>query len=244
MNNQIVIARYNEDLEWTKFLKSETVIYNKGSNVDTKHKTIKLPNIGMGGATFWYHIIENYDNLADITLFTQGHPFDADFETLKNWTEDKASVEAMQYFYFNLPKDFIASPNCFGMYIQDKFHAPPNYNQRHHDCFIYYTTSWQEWIDKFLDPTHIVDFNKETPIYRNGQLSLTKECIRSNSKEYYIKIMDQWKYDNPLAEWLFEISAAFIFNIGYGGKYQDLRHDLIDTSNLPDYKKWMYEING
>ena len=55
--------------------------------------------------------------------------------------------------------------------------------------------------------------------------------------------MDQWKYDNPLAEWLFEISAAFIFNIGINGKYKDYRHDLTDTSNLVDYKKWMYEIN-
>ena len=243
MNKQIVIARYKEDISWTQYLTEDTIIYSKGGPVETNHKVIQMPNIGMGGATFWYHIIENYDNLADITLFTQGHPFDADFETSKNWTEDKASVEAMQDFYLNLPYDFVASPNCFGMYIQDKFHAPPNYNQRHHDCFIYYTTSWQEWIDTFLDPTHIVDFYQETPIYRNGQISLTKECIRSNSKEYYIKIMDQWKYDNPLAEWLFEISAAFIFNIGINGKYKDYRHDLTDTSNLVDYKKWMYEIN-
>ena len=55
--------------------------------------------------------------------------------------------------------------------------------------------------------------------------------------------MDHWKYDNPLGEWLFEISAAFIFNISFDGKYQDYGHDLIDTSNLADYKKWMYEIN-
>jgi hypothetical protein len=70
MNNQIVIARYNENLEWTKFLKTEAVIYNKGEDVETRHKTVRLPNIGMGGATFWYHIIENYDNLSKKLTFS------------------------------------------------------------------------------------------------------------------------------------------------------------------------------
>jgi hypothetical protein len=56
--------------------------------------------------------------------------------------------------------------------------------------------------------------------------------------------MDHWKYDNPIGEWLFEISAAFIFNIGNDLKYCDYKHNMLDVSNLQDYKKWMYEVNG
>ena len=243
MTKQIVIARYKEDIEWTKYLDYETIIYSKGGPVETNHKVIQMPNIGMGGATFWYHIIENYDNLADITLFTQGHPFDADFETLKGWGPDEKSVKELQDFYFNLPENFVCSPNCFVNVIADRFSSPPNYNQRHHDCFIYYSSNWREWIDNFLDPTHIINFYEPTLMYRNGQLSLTKEAIRSNSKEYYIKLMDHWKYDNPIGEWLFEISAAYMFNIGRDGRRFNYRHDLIDVSNLNDYSSWMYEIN-
>lgn len=84
-NIEIVIARYNEDLEWLKnepFNKFPVTIYNKGLN----HKfynppllknIIDLSNVGMCDHTYLYHIINNYDNLADITIFLPGSCMDA-----------------------------------------------------------------------------------------------------------------------------------------------------------------------
>ena len=244
MDKQIVITRYKEDLSWTQYLEANTIIYSKGGTADTKHKIIQMPNIGMGGASIWYHIIENYDNLADITLFIEGWPFDAQFESSRGWKNDEESVKALEEYYFNIHPNFIASSNCYGTILGNRFDSPPNYNQRHHDCFVYYSTSWKEWVDEILDPTHLINFDEVTPMFRNGHISLTKQAIKANSKDYYKKIMNHWKYDNPLGEWLFEITAAFIFNIGPNGRYKDYRHDLVDTSNIPDYKTWMYEING
>jgi hypothetical protein len=81
-NNQnidIVIARYNEDLKWTlekPFNQFKYIVYNKGNNEDfekTNVKSIiKLPNVGKCDHTYLYHIINNYNNLADIVVFFPG----------------------------------------------------------------------------------------------------------------------------------------------------------------------------
>jgi len=79
---EVVIARYNEDLSWVvkEFPDNDATItiYNKGKddlNLPKKFNIIKLPNIGRESHTYLYHIIKNYNNLADRTLFLQGDPY-------------------------------------------------------------------------------------------------------------------------------------------------------------------------
>lgn len=70
---QIVIARYNENLEWLNDLTDTVnIVYNKGDG----EFGIKLPNIGREAHTFLYHIVNNYDCLEDSICFLQGNPFD------------------------------------------------------------------------------------------------------------------------------------------------------------------------
>ena len=79
----IVVARYNESLDWLDNMKTENiVIYNKGEPID--RKCIKRPNIGREGETFLYHIINNYDNLPDYLILLQGNPFDHFFSIFSN----------------------------------------------------------------------------------------------------------------------------------------------------------------
>jgi hypothetical protein len=77
MKTEIVIARYNENLDWLKKIKKskdiKITVYNKGKD-DINVPFIKLPNIGRESHTYLYHIINNYDNLADQTVFCQGDP--------------------------------------------------------------------------------------------------------------------------------------------------------------------------
>jgi hypothetical protein len=83
---EIVIARYDENLNWilnnTHYNQNAT-IYNKGQNNillntdnntdnNTTNKIIKLENVGRESHTYLYHIINNWDNLADRTVFFQG----------------------------------------------------------------------------------------------------------------------------------------------------------------------------
>jgi hypothetical protein len=78
-NIVMVVARYNEDLSWLEkdpFLNYNSIVYNKGINDNfllyNVIKTINLKNVGRCDHTYLYHIITNYDNLADITIFLPG----------------------------------------------------------------------------------------------------------------------------------------------------------------------------
>jgi hypothetical protein len=78
-NIEIVVARYNEDLSWLHrepFNQYPNIIYNKGkTRVDKFPKTraiIELENTGREYASYLHHIISNYNNLANITVFLPG----------------------------------------------------------------------------------------------------------------------------------------------------------------------------
>jgi hypothetical protein len=65
---KILIAHYNEDLEWTKKLKyNYTIISKNGIKSDT------LKNTGNEASSYLEYIIENYNNLANYTFFIHGH---------------------------------------------------------------------------------------------------------------------------------------------------------------------------
>jgi len=80
VNIEVVVARYNEDLKWLNekpFNEFPIIVYNKGNNDDflkTKNikKVVKLPNVGRELHTYLTHIVNNYDNLSDVTIFLPG----------------------------------------------------------------------------------------------------------------------------------------------------------------------------
>lgn len=71
----IVVARYNENVEWTKKF-TNVILYNKGKKLDNGYNEILLNNVGREGHTYYKYICDNYDNLEDYTVFLQGNPFD------------------------------------------------------------------------------------------------------------------------------------------------------------------------
>jgi hypothetical protein len=71
----IVVARYNENVEWTKQFEN-VLICNKGHKLDNSYNEVFLNNVGREGHTYYKYICDNYDNLADYTIFLQGRPFD------------------------------------------------------------------------------------------------------------------------------------------------------------------------
>ena len=87
----IVVARYNENIDWTKKINHKVTIYNKGKS-DIENNHIKLKNIGREGETFLYHIVNNYKNLDDITVFLQGNPFEH-LQILVGWRSQLSENE-------------------------------------------------------------------------------------------------------------------------------------------------------
>jgi hypothetical protein len=72
----IVVSRYNEDVEWVFPYNDIAIIYNKGYKLNIPFHNLKnIKNVGREGGTYLYHIINNYNNLTDKTIFLQGEPF-------------------------------------------------------------------------------------------------------------------------------------------------------------------------
>lgn len=78
----LVVARYKENIEWLKEYDNGTFdrlyLYNKSDKPleykDGRAEYIykEIPNVGVCDHTYLYHIITNYDNLADVTVFLPG----------------------------------------------------------------------------------------------------------------------------------------------------------------------------
>jgi len=83
VTKSIVLSRYNENIEWIKKYDNADLkifVYNKGNgslNISGNNIVFQnRPNLGRESETYLNHIIVNYDNLSDLTIFTQAHPFD------------------------------------------------------------------------------------------------------------------------------------------------------------------------
>ena len=100
---EIVVSRYNEDLNWLQYTPYQgydndtpaklssrfsfvdasnlvVTIYNKGSDdafyVPPHSNTVNVPNVGVNVHTILFHIVRNYDQLADVTVFLPGSCMD------------------------------------------------------------------------------------------------------------------------------------------------------------------------
>lgn len=95
---QIVVARYAEDVSWLANLPFDNVVvYDKNDRKDTRDfpapsnaKVVKLPNVGRCDHTYLYHIVSNWDSLADVTVFVPGSCANLDAKWRKlEWVIDR-----------------------------------------------------------------------------------------------------------------------------------------------------------
>jgi hypothetical protein len=64
----IVVAKFNEDLNWTKE-------YEEEWNIVVVEKDKDMPNVGREPASYLWYIVNNYDTLNGAYVFVQGDPF-------------------------------------------------------------------------------------------------------------------------------------------------------------------------
>lgn len=85
---ELVIARHEEELRWLRRIPKEILVtvYNKGGDLAPELLSLlsagrhivfrKLPNEGREAHSYLTHLSEHYEDLKEITVFCQGHPFD------------------------------------------------------------------------------------------------------------------------------------------------------------------------
>ena len=72
----LVVARYAESVDWAMAYNDIAVIYNKSqSPLVGFQRLVNIENVGREGHTYLYHIIHNYEELAERSIFLQADPF-------------------------------------------------------------------------------------------------------------------------------------------------------------------------
>jgi len=134
---QLVVAHYREDLSWLDdFRMLAVTIYSKGGSGEHL-----LPNVGREAHTYLHHIIENYDRLADVTVFLQGDPRDHVPDLFeKIWSLD-SNTRYRELSELMLVDDATGSPAQSGLPLSDFYEklfgtpAPEYYSCRVGACF-------------------------------------------------------------------------------------------------------------
>jgi hypothetical protein len=200
MSYKIIVARYNENIEWLKSEMSNCIIYNKGDELNIDNE-IFLENVGREAETYLHYIITNYYNLPDVVVFTQAriedHKGSNDVNYLLNIKNEALEHNKSQNFHrdeniemntWNLTKD--------GWYMRD------NYKNNKPITFI-------EWFKNNID----INYPYPIHVYWNAIFAVKKENITNKPIEYYKKLILEVKHNsNPPEAHFFERSWYYIFD--------------------------------
>lgn len=215
MNNiDIIISRYNENLEWLSEINEEKfniIVYNKGVNENfiklTNMTIINLDNVGRCDHTYLYHIINNYSKLSNITIFLPGSGnIDVKMSKIKNLL------------------------HLIKKYNRAIFLPNGHFNNVKEDLYNFTLDHWvsSDISNKSLNPESNLELSKIRPFgkwfeyYFNdiqihhvtyqGIFSVDKKDVLQHSKEYYEHLIKQLSNtSNPEVGHYFERAWCAVF---------------------------------
>lgn len=221
MQKELVVAAFDRDLSWLNDVDPSvtTTVYRKGSDKAYKGE-IQLPiNKGRCVHTFFNHLYERYDSLADVTFFVQDYPFDHFehlLEVLKGdnfYKHATLSIGGYHGFHWNSIKVHSEKGGLMWDMYPTLHHGEGNILA----CNKYGQPQWNNpnmnldlfWAYIFSDP--IPDRYEFIP---GGHFSITREHAQLRPREFYKKIVDLLLHyeDYP---WIIERFECYIFNPKY-----------------------------
>jgi hypothetical protein len=218
-NTILVIARYMEDLEWLQtenFKEYSYIVYNKGTNsdyckTDKFLKEITLPNVGREAHTYLFHIIENYDNLNDMTIFLPGS-MNLHHKTVKGNALIQQLKQTPSTTVYVCDKELSNTSVLHAhMFLElNKYSSSnePNSSENNHsDMYPCLFRPFGFW--------YLYYFNKYIPnayTTYNSIFSLSRQTILDKPKDYYCKLITQVnKHHNHEVGHYFERAWYMIF---------------------------------
>jgi archaellin len=205
MSYTIVVARYNENIDWLRNEMHNCIIYNKGEKLNINNEII-LENVGRESETYLNYIISNYGNLPDVVIFTQGKISDH-----KGADDTNYLINLKNEALFNMK----SYPTITHYDINNNLHWDKTWNLQNGNYYMndnYKNNNKITFIDWFK-----INIKYEYPnpisIYVNGIFSIKKELILKNSLDYYKNlILEVNHHINPTEGHFFERSWYYIFN--------------------------------
>jgi hypothetical protein len=192
----IVISHFNEDLSYLNeepFSKYNQIIYTKGINAPDClqcKNIIKLDNVGVCVHTYLYHIIENYENLSDVTIFLPGscmdeHKKQITLNTIENATKTHNSV----FYSTNYNDNILNIPDIYNFTLDDWASTNIN-NKTLNTDFTLLTCDirpFGKWYEKLFPNINVNAINYMTIF------AVSNQHIKNRSKESYKELI---KYVN------------------------------------------------
>jgi len=214
---EIVVSRFNEDLNWLKEIPTnfytKITVYNKGDtpivcpvNNCTVHQ---LPNLGRDSHTYFHHVIQNYDNLADITMFLPGSVFrkaykrsqyDRVVEFLSQKRESVIVGAKKARANINVEKGFTISAHP----LSNSDNRAKNPNSRLNISSIRPLGAWF---------AHFFPGEEMGCITHNSIFAVLRDDIRKRSKELYQRLLENHSTKNPETVHYSERTWSTIFSI-------------------------------
>lgn len=163
-----IISRYNHNIDWITDYTDDIVLYDR-SEVPA-HNSIVVPNIGTDIYDKFTYIVENYDNLPDVAVYTKANLFKyiskEEFDKVKNNTTFTPLLT--RHHVTNFPVSFYSED---GMYneINNRWYLFSHPARRADELF------------ELLGLTH-AQYLKFAP---GSNYILTKEVIHKHPREFY-----------------------------------------------------------
>jgi len=194
----IIVTRYNEHLDWLRYLPINLIrtifIYNKGENEtffkkflptdDLKDKMIikKLPNIGRIDHTITYHILETWDNPADILVSLPGSIMMCRMKgAYLNYIMKNLKHVKTKYNGFYSPRFHVVSPR-FNYFIDD-YQAEGKCNRNNNPFIKSEYPDFVTWKNAIIDQVPIKF------VSMRGMFSVCKENIKHIDKDVYERLL-------------------------------------------------------
>ena len=200
---EIVIARYQEDISWSYAYRDICFIYNKGAK-ELEYQcenVVQLNNVGKEAHTYLYHIINRWDYLADMTLFTQGN------------IADHIGPNPDLHLFFDKRFDFIANKgsytNCYNPITGRLIHCGKWLKDLETGKMRKASQSFIEWSRNILQ----IDFHGRLIFFAPGSIfSVTKELIHKKPLSFYKHLLSFLEdHIDPEEGHYFERTWAYIF---------------------------------
>lgn len=218
MKKSIVIAHYNEDLEWLKNIKDTKIyLYTKGnSDINPAENIIIeiLDNIGNEQHTYLYHIVNHYKKLDDVIFFTQANPFEHCHDFFKK----------LENNYIGGLSDFNLITTIYGEVDRSiyKKHINHKYSNIGTDSILgnVFIDPWNDHnainnLEFLISELHELGIKRENWIFNaNGMYSATKEKLNTFNLDFYSKCLDTFKTPDTRLNMLafaFERLSKFIY---------------------------------
>lgn len=213
MRKELVIAAYQRDYGWTKYVNYDTKItpYRKGQASEDPREIYIENNVGQDVHTFFYHILNNYDNLADVTFFSQDYPFDHVYNYVdlingnSTYWDMVARMKIDGYWAFStatalnwephMPKEAYTGNTL----LCDSTGAP-----HHRPSTLNIDTLWKEL---FKDPVP-----QKYEFVPAGHFCVTRDTAHIRSKAFYKKLVSLLESPRPFCPYEVERIESYVFD--------------------------------